>query len=120
MGVEMEGIVFNRCAGAGEEGGSEAITALLAKKGDLEIMSQKIGGESVVWLSPATDPSAIEFFFVHEGGVELALDDGARGAWPGRIVYGVRLIEGHPRKAAGRYEDPVRNKLSDVRIRAAV
>ncbi len=72
----MEGIVFNRRGvNQNEQGGNEAITALLAKQGDLEIMSQTIGGESVVWLTPAADPCAIEFFFIHEGGVELALDD---------------------------------------------
>ena len=72
----MEGIVFNRRGvNQSEQGGNEAITALLAKQGDLEIMSQTIGGESVVWLTPAADPHAIEFFFIHEGGVELALDD---------------------------------------------
>jgi HD-GYP domain-containing protein (c-di-GMP phosphodiesterase class II) len=73
----MEGIIFDRRGAAvSGGGGNEAVTALLAKQGSLEIMSQNIGGESVVWLTPASDPQAIEFFFIHEGGVELALDDG--------------------------------------------
>ena len=72
----MEGIHFHRCGQAAEEGGGEPVTVLLSKQGNLEIMSHRIGGEFVVWLMPASDPSAMEFFFVHEGGVELALDDG--------------------------------------------
>ena len=73
----MDGIVFHRHGQAVEErSGGEPATALLSKQGDLEIMSHNIGGEYVVWLMPASDPSAMEFFFVHEGGVELALDDG--------------------------------------------
>ena len=73
----MDGIRFNRkSAQNAPPHENEAITTLLAKQGELEMMLQKIGGESVVWLTPAKDASAIEFFFIHEGGVELALDDG--------------------------------------------
>lgn len=74
------------------DGENEAITALLAKQGSLEIMSQRIGGESVVWLTPASDPEAMEFFFVHEGGVELALDDGPVALGPGEsfMVRGIK------------------------------
>lgn len=73
----MEGIQFHRRGPVTEEGGGgEPVTVLLSKQGNLEIMSHRIGGEFVVWLMPASDPSAMEFFFVHEGGVELALDDG--------------------------------------------
>ncbi|MCE5188124.1 MAG: HD domain-containing protein [Eubacteriales bacterium] len=73
----MDGIQFNRIgAASAPTNENEAVTTLLAKQGELEIMLHNIGGESVVWLTPAKDTSAIEFFFVHEGGVDLALDDG--------------------------------------------
>ena len=36
----------------------------------------RINGESVVWLFPASDPNATEYFFIHAGGVDLAMDDG--------------------------------------------
>jgi len=98
----MEGIVFNRRGtGQSEQGGNEAITALLAKQGDLEIMSQTIGGESVVWLTPAADPCAIEFFFIHEGGVELALDDDLVSLGPGESFMVSGLTRDIPVKMQG-------------------
>ena len=73
----MDGIRFNRkSAASAPPQENEAITTLIAKQGDLEMMLQKIGGESVVWLKPAEDVTAIEFFFIHKGGVSLVLDDG--------------------------------------------
>lgn len=39
-------------------------------------MLYRINGESVVWLFPASDPNAIEYFFIHAGGVDLAMEDG--------------------------------------------
>ncbi len=102
MGVEMEGIVFNRRGTGLPAGGeNEAITALLAKQGSLEIMSQNIGGESVVWLIPASDPEAMEFFFIHEGGVELALDDGPVALGPGESFMARGLKRDIPVKLLG-------------------
>lgn len=81
----MDGIYFNRRTPPGEKPAAEnePVTTLLAKQGDLEVMLHRIGGEFVVWLYPASDPQAIEFFFVHEGVVELALDDGVVSLGPG-------------------------------------
>ena len=42
----------------------------------MEVILHRIKAESVVWLFPASDPNAMEYFFIHAGGVELALDDG--------------------------------------------
>ena len=73
----MEGIQFNRRSATGESGTeSEPSARLLAKQGDLEVILHRINGESVVWLFPASDPKAIEYFFIHAGGVDLAMDDG--------------------------------------------
>lgn len=73
----MEGIRFNTRTTAEEiPAGNEPSTQLLAKQGDLEVILYRIKGESVVWLFPASDPNAIEYFFVHAGGVDLAMEDG--------------------------------------------
>ena len=80
----MDGIHFNKRSG--NDGTAEEIdsgTALLAKQGDLEVMLHRISGESVVWLYPASDPAATEIFFIHQGVVELALDDGLVTLGPG-------------------------------------
>lgn len=98
----MEGIKFHRLGQSFEEsGGSGPATVLLSKQGDLEIMSHKIGGEFVVWLMPASDPTAMEFFFVHEGGVELALDDGVVSLGPGESFTVSGLAREIPVKMLG-------------------
>jgi HD-GYP domain-containing protein (c-di-GMP phosphodiesterase class II) len=80
----MDGIQVNRRAAAGESAaGNEPSTRLLTKQGDLEVIMHRINGESVVWLFPATDPNATEYFFIHAGGVDLAMDDGLVTLGPG-------------------------------------
>lgn len=98
----MDGIRFNRkSASSAPPQENEAITTLLSKQGDLEMMLQKIGGESVVWLTPAKDASAIEFFFIHEGGVELALDDGLVSLEAGESFTVCGLTRDIPVKLSG-------------------
>lgn len=102
MGDGMDGIRFNRKnANSAPPNENEAITTLLAKHGELEMMLQKIGGESVVWLTPAQDSSAIEFFFIHEGGVELALDDGVVSLEAGESFTVSGLARDIPVKLSG-------------------
>jgi len=89
----MDGIQFNRKIAAGESTAeNEPIAQLLAKQGDLEVMFYRINGGSVVWLYPASDPNAIEYFFIHEGGVDLAMDDGLKslGAGESFTVSGLK------------------------------
>jgi HD-GYP domain-containing protein (c-di-GMP phosphodiesterase class II) len=89
----MEGIQFNRRAAAGEStAGNEPSTQLLTKQGDLEVILHRINGESVVWLFPASDPNATEYFFIHAGGVDLAMDDGlvSLGAGDSFTVSGLK------------------------------
>lgn len=78
----MDGIQFYRNAAGETTAGNEPSAHLLAKQGDLEVMLYRITGESVVWLYPASDPNAMEYFFIHEGGVDLALDDGLQSLGP--------------------------------------
>lgn len=49
---------------------------LLAKCADMEIMKQTILKSANVWLYPADSTNTMEFFFVHEGELELMLDEG--------------------------------------------
>jgi len=89
----MDGILFNRKSTAGESTAeNEPSAQLLAKQGDLEVMLYRIHGESVVWLYPPTDPNAIEYFFIHEGGVDLAMEDGLEslGAGESFAVSGLK------------------------------
>ncbi len=79
----MDGIQFNRIAAGESAAENEPSTHLLAKQGDLEVMLYRITGESVVWLYPASDPHAMEYFFIHAGGVDLAMDDGLVSLGPG-------------------------------------
>ena len=79
----MDGIQFYRNAAGDSTAENEPSAHLLAKQGDLEVMLYRITGESVVWLYPASDPNAMEYFFIHEGGVDLALDDGLQSLGPG-------------------------------------
>ncbi|MDD4311506.1 MAG: HD domain-containing protein [Eubacteriales bacterium] len=98
----MDGIQFNRKAVAGEPAAENEPSAhLLAKQGDLEVMLYRITGESVVWLYPASDPDAIEYFFIHKGGVELAMDDGLQSLGPGESFTVSGLKQDVPVKMHG-------------------
>ena len=58
----------------------------------MEVILHRINGESVVWLFPASDPNASEYFFIHAGGVDLAMDDGlvSLGAGDSFTVSGLK------------------------------
>lgn len=77
----MEGLFVNKAPtpvpGDAAEGADKL--RLLAKLGDLEIMCQQIAPDATVWIVPAGDDAAIEFFYVHKG--EIIIDaekDGLR------------------------------------------
>lgn len=58
--------------------------SLLAKKGNLEVMTQRVTKGATAWLYPAGDPSDMEFYFVHSGEMEIVLSDGeTRRVGPG-------------------------------------
>ena len=98
----MDGIQLNRkCLLSTTDGESNAITTLLAKQGELEMMLHKIGGESVVWLTPAADPSAMEFYFIYEGGIDLVLDDGLVSLGAGESFSVCGLTKDIPVKMLG-------------------
>ncbi|MEG1547257.1 MAG: HD domain-containing protein [Clostridia bacterium] len=56
---------------------------LLAKQDEVEIMTQTLIAGAAVWLIPAEDSHTMEFFFIHEGEVELMLDEGPVRLGPG-------------------------------------
>lgn len=89
----MDGIRFNRRAAEGASAAeSETSAQLLTKQGDFEVVLHRITGESVAWLYPASDPAAMEYFFIHKGGVDLVLDDGvvSLGAGESFTVSGLK------------------------------
>lgn len=49
--------------------------ALLAKKGNMEIMTQRIGESATAWLSPGDREDNFEFFYVHEGILEAVFQN---------------------------------------------
>ena len=69
------------CTGKADE---TPFLSLLAKKGNLEVMTQRVTKGATVWLYPASDPADMEFFFVHSGEMEIVLSDGeTRRVHPG-------------------------------------
>lgn len=53
---------------------SSAGSKLLVKCENVEIMEHTIIKGATVWLSPSEDESAIEFFYIHTGRIEIELD----------------------------------------------
>lgn len=101
-GSGMDGIRFNRISAAGESAvENEPSARLLSKQGDLEVILHRIKGESVVWLFPASDPNAMEYFFIHAGGVELAMDDGLVTLTAGESFTASGLVRDVPVKMLG-------------------
>lgn len=62
--------------------------SLLAKKGDLEIMTQQVVKGATAWLYPAENAHDLEFFFVHSGKMEIVMaEDDVRCIGPGDAFY---------------------------------
>lgn len=49
--------------------------SLLGMQGNLEIMTQRVTRGAAVWLTPADSSDTIEFFFIHEGGLDVMNGD---------------------------------------------
>lgn len=69
----MEGF-FARRAGDGSMSGVADGLQLLAKHSNLEVMTQHVDKHATVWLTPGTGEDDFEFFFVHEGEMEIDMD----------------------------------------------
>lgn len=61
--------------------------SLLAKHGKVEVMTQTILKGAVVWLSPGMDDDSFEFFFVHEGELEIVDDTTTTIIGPGDSFF---------------------------------
>ncbi|MBO2516191.1 MAG: hypothetical protein CW338_02800 [Clostridiales bacterium] len=61
--------------------------SLLAKHQNIEIMTQTILKGAVVWLSPGTREDSFEFFFVHEGELEIVDDSMTTVIGPGDSFF---------------------------------
>jgi HD-GYP domain-containing protein (c-di-GMP phosphodiesterase class II) len=83
----LEGFYYNKAASNTTiEEGSSGIS-LLARHGEMEIMTQPIRAGVPVWLLPAGDKNTIEFFFVHTGELEIVLDGNVVTFGPGDSFY---------------------------------
>lgn len=62
--------------------------SLLAKKGNVEIMTQQVVKGATAWLYPAQNETDLEFFFVHTGKMEIVLSEtDVRCIGPGDSFY---------------------------------
>ena len=48
---------------------------LLAKKGNFEVMTQRVTRGATAWLYPAQDQNDLEFYFVHSGAMEIVMSE---------------------------------------------
>jgi HD-GYP domain-containing protein (c-di-GMP phosphodiesterase class II) len=84
----MEGFFVNELdAGIVASGPASADIKLLAKRDEMEIMSQRLAASSTVWLVPADDEDTLEFFFVHSGELEILVDGVPRTFVAGESFY---------------------------------
>ena len=65
--------------------------SLIAKHGQYEIMTQLILKGSVVWLTPGVTEDPFEFFFVHQGKLEILDDEIPSVLGPGDSFFITRL-----------------------------
>lgn len=84
----MEGLYINSAdTGIVSSGPASEDIRLLARKGDMEIMTQRLTAGSIVWLVPAETDEMLEFFFVHSGELELETDGAPTRLTPGMSFY---------------------------------
>jgi putative nucleotidyltransferase with HDIG domain len=84
----MEGVFINSSETGNPEAGIDTIRLrLLAKRDDIEIMAQTVLPNAVFWVTPAEDLDTLEFFFVYDGSVELAVDGEIKVLLPGDSFY---------------------------------
>jgi len=84
----MEGVFVNSPETGNPEAGLEAMRLrLLAKRDNLEIMTQTVLPNAVFWVTPAKDSETLEFFFVLNGSVDLTIDGGLKTLCPGESFY---------------------------------
>lgn len=69
----MEGFYVRRAGDHSANGTGEGLT-LLAKHESVEIMTQRVDKNATVWLTPGTGEDDFEYFFVHEGEMQIDMD----------------------------------------------
>lgn len=69
----MEGFYVRRADDRNSPGTTKGLT-LLAKHDSVEIMTQRVDKNATVWLSPGTGENDFEYFFVHEGEMQIDMD----------------------------------------------
>jgi putative nucleotidyltransferase with HDIG domain len=97
MEVEMKGIFF---APQQDQTANSSFLPqgikLLARFADMEIMTQNMVKGATVWLSPADNSEAVEFFFVHKGSLSINMNGEIKILHAGDYFYILELSEDTP------------------------
>lgn len=72
----MKGLYIHTAADNREMAMDEQLPQLLAKKGNFEVMTQRLNCGATAWLYPAQDSNDMEFYFVHSGALEIVASEG--------------------------------------------
>ncbi len=72
----MKGLYLHSATESQNHGENDQWLTLLAKRGNFEVMTQKINRGATAWLYPAENTADMEFFFVHSGKMEIVMDEG--------------------------------------------
>lgn len=84
----MKGLYLHTADEGAGQGNENQWLTLLAKKGNFEVMTQKVTRGATAWLYPADNPGDMEFFFVHKGEMEIVMGEGdVRRIGPGDYFY---------------------------------
>ena len=71
----MKGLYLHKAAVDLNAGDESQWLQLLAKKGNFEVMTQRVIRGATAWLYPAQDSNDLEFYFVHSGAMEIVISE---------------------------------------------
>ena len=71
----MKGLYLHKAAVDLNAGDESQWLKLLAKKGNFEVMTQRVIRGATAWLYPAQDSNDLEFYFVHSGAMEIVISE---------------------------------------------
>lgn len=89
----MEGFYINKDGSTLSADTGNSKLSLLASCSDLEVMTQMIYPDSVVWITPASDKTTIEFFYVLSGSIILMPDSDSIELQQGDSFYADGLLD---------------------------
>ena len=85
---EMKGLYLHKADESRAGKDESQWLQLLAKKGNFEVMTQRVTRGATAWLYPAQDSNDLEFYFVHTGAMEIVIsEDHVHRIGPGDSFY---------------------------------